>query len=281
MKKYTNGPWGFITIACIILCIAVVGIALHFLRNEVKIMEDRTAQREQAKIVEEILVVEEEPEEIKETESTEEKDIPEEVEIVEEVTVTEIIEIEKPAISEPEVVVEEVIEQNDIPQEIQTIEVVEEVEAMEPYSGDWTEFYDYTQEDAIALAKMAYGEAGGVPDLKIGDQIISPKCQQAATMWTVLNRYDMGGMDSVYAVVVNPGAYHGYWESNPVTDDLLDLAIDVLNRWTRERLGETDVGRVLPAGYIYFGGDGTYNYFRNEFEGGTRWTWDYGDPYAE
>lgn len=267
MKKFTRGPWGFITLICIILCIAVVGISLHFLYNEVQIMEDRAAQREEAKKAEEVLVIEEKP--IVEAEMIiEEKeiDIPEKV--IEEV-------------AEPKAVVEEPI---DIPQEVTEVEIVEEVvevEPMEPYSGDWTEFYNYTQEDAIALAKMAYGEAGGVPDLKIGDQVISPKCQQAATMWTVLNRYDMGGMDSVYAVVVNPGAYHGYWESNPVTDDLLDLAIDVLNRWTRERLGETDVGRVLPAGYIYFGGDGTYNYFRNEYEGGTRWTWDYGDPYAE
>lgn len=271
MKKFTRGPWGFITLTCIILCIAVLGISLHFLYNEVQIMEDRAEQREEAKRAEEVLIVEEKP--IVEAEIIEEKeiDIPEEV--IEEV---EIIEI-----AEPEPVVEELI---DTPQEVVEVEIMEEVaevEPMEPYSGDWTEFYDYTQEDAIALAKMAYGEAGGVPDLKIGDRIISPKCQQAATMWTVLNRYDMGGMDSVYAVVVNPGAYHGYWESNPVTDDLLDLAIDVLNRWTRERLGETDVGRVLPAGYIYFGGDGTYNYFRNEYEGGTRWTWDYGDPYAE
>lgn len=252
MKKFTRGPWGFITLICIILCIAVLGISLHFLYNEVRIMEDRAEQREEAKRAEEVLIVEEKP--IVEAEIIEEKeiDIPEE------------------PIDTPQEVVE-----------VEIMEEVAEVEPMEPYSGDWMEFYNYTQEDAIALAKMAYGEAGGVPDLKIGDQIISPRCQQAATMWTVLNRYDMGGMDSVYAVVVNPGAYHGYWESNPVTDDLLDLAIDVLNRWTRERLGETDVGRVLPAGYIYFGGDGTYNYFRNEYEGGTRWTWDYGDPYAE
>lgn len=238
MKKFTRGPWGFITLICILLCIAVLTIAFLSLYNEVQIMEDRATQREEAKKAEEVLVIEEKS--IVEAEIIEEKEI-------------------------------------DIPQEVEVVEV----KPMEPYSGDWTEFYNYTQDDAIALAKMAYGEAGGVPDLKIGDIVISPKCQQAATMWTVLNRYDIGGMDSVYAVIVAPGAYHGYWESNPVTDDLLDLAIDVLNRWTRERLGETDVGRVLPAGYIYFGGDGTYNYFRNEFEGGTRWTWDYGDPYAE
>ena len=275
MKKFTKGQWGLITIVCAILCIGVLAIALNCLNHEVQIMEDRAAQREEAKRAEEVLVVEEKP--IVEAEIIEEKeiDIPEEP--IEEVEIVEV--------TEPEVVVEEIIEEQiDTPQEVVEVEIMEEVaevEPMEPYSGDCTEFYNYTQEDAIALAKMAYGEAGGVPDLKIGDQIISPKCQQAATMWTVLNRYDMGGMDSVYAVVVNPGAYHGYWESNPVTDDLLDLAIDVLNRWTRERLGETDVGRVLPAGYIYFGGDGTYNYFRNEYEGGTRWTWDYGDPYAE
>lgn len=139
----------------------------------------------------------------------------------------------------------------------------------------------YTEDDVIAAAKMVWGEAGAVPELKNGDIVISTKCQQAATIWTALNQYDMGGFSSIKAVIVSPGKYHGYYELNPATDKLVDLARDVLERWNREKNGETDVGRVLPADYIYFHGDGTYNYFRNEFEGGTRWAWDYGDPYAE
>lgn len=138
----------------------------------------------------------------------------------------------------------------------------------------------YTKEDVTVLTNMLLGEASSVPELFINGRTISTKCQQAAVIWTVLNRYDEGKYDSIEAVVKAPGQYHGYNESNQIDPELRDLVIDVLDRWVREKCGETDVGRVLPSDYIYFGGDGTYNYFRNTFELGSYWTWEYPDPYA-
>ena len=165
------------------------------------------------------------------------------------------------------------------PEDTLCMEINEEEEKeKEAKYANWHELY--TKEDVIAAAKLLWGEARGVPDLVIGDRVISSECQQAAVLWTVLNRYDAGYGDSVTAVITAPGQYHGYSESNPVDSDLLDLTIDVLNRWTHEKWDGDSIGRVLPEDYMWFHGDGTHNYFRNEFESNSYWTWELFDPYT-
>lgn len=147
----------------------------------------------------------------------------------------------------------------------------------------------YTDRDAIALAKLARGEAGGVGELVTKDgRVVSPEAQQAAVMWSVLNRYDAGPEkyyareDSIYGVITAPGQFHGYDKSFEVRPELLELAYDVLERWNNEQYGVTDVGRVLPKEYMFFHGDGRYNYFRDKYDGDfTRWDWSLEDPYAE
>lgn len=147
---------------------------------------------------------------------------------------------------------------------------IEPVEAPE-----WPKLY--SDEDAVALAKTLYGEARGVGN----NGVVSGDCQKAAVVWCVLNRYDSGYEDSITGVCEAKGQFIGYSEDNPVWDDLLEIAYDVLDRWNAEQHGETEVGRVLPNDYYWFGGDGKYNHFRNEFRGGERWDWSMGDPYAE
>lgn len=165
------------------------------------------------------------------------------------------------------------------PEDTLCLEIDEEEEKeKEAKYEEWVD--PYTKEDVIAASKLLWGEARGVPDLVIGDRVISSECQQAAVLWTVLNRYDAGYGDSVTAVITAPGQYHGYSESNPVTDDLLDLTIDVLSRWAHEKWDGDSIGRVLPEDYLWFHGDGTYNYFRNEFESNSYWTWELFDPYT-
>ena len=119
----------------------------------------------------------------------------------------------------------------------------------------------------------------GVPELEMNGNVVSAKCQQAAVMWTVLNRYDAGYAESIKAVATAPKQYHGYSVENPVEDEFLDLAYDVLDRWNRERHGETDVGRVLESDYFWFHGDGTYNWFRNEYKSSSYWNWELADTY--
>lgn len=137
----------------------------------------------------------------------------------------------------------------------------------------------YTDEDAVVLAKMLWGEARGVKDLEIDETCVSSECQQAAVIWTALNRYDAGYSDSIASVVTAPKQFVGYRESNPVDEELMDLVMDVLDRWNKEQYGETDVGRVLPADYMWFYGDGKHNHFRNKFKTTTRWAWELEDIY--
>ena len=147
------------------------------------------------------------------------------------------------------------------------IDVVEPVE--------WPKLY--TDEDAVALAKTLYGEARGVHN----NGIVSGTAQKAAVIWCVLNRYDVGYEDSIVEVCAAKGQFVGYSKSHPVWDELLELSYDVLDRWNAEKHGETDVGRVLPAGYLWFSGDGEYNHFRNEYRTSVRWDWSLEDPYVE
>lgn len=134
----------------------------------------------------------------------------------------------------------------------------------------------YTDMDAVALAKLVWGEARGVPDY--GN--VTSKCQKAAVIWTVLNRYDAGYSDSIIGVITAPQQFHGYDKENPVDEDLLSLAYDVLDRWYYEKRGIVDIGRVIPADYFWFRGDGEYNHFRNEYKSKNTWDWSWGDPYA-
>lgn len=139
----------------------------------------------------------------------------------------------------------------------------------------------YTEEDAIVLTKMVWGEARGIGTYEINGNCVSSKCQQAAVIWTVLNRYDAGYADTIIEVVTAKNQFVGYRASNPVDEELMELVMDVLDRWNKEKHGESDVGRVLPADYMWFRGDGRYNYFRNEYNSKTRWTWELADVYLE
>lgn len=120
----------------------------------------------------------------------------------------------------------------------------------------------YTEQDAIDIAKVLYHECRGVPS----------KIEQACVAWTILNRVDCYD-STVYSVVRSPNQF-AFYESTPVWGELLDLAHDVLDRWSREKDGEENVGRVLPKEYIYFEGRNGHNYFRDNYSGSYN-LWDF------
>lgn len=126
----------------------------------------------------------------------------------------------------------------------------------------------WTDEEAVVLAKMLYGEARGV----MSDM------EKAACVWCILNRCDSYGQ-SIIEVTTARNQFTGYDISNPVDEGLYALCEDVLSRWYSEKNGEVDVGRVLPADYLWFHGDGQHNYFRNKYRGGTIYTWTLSNPY--
>jgi hypothetical protein len=133
----------------------------------------------------------------------------------------------------------------------------------------------YTDADAIALAKMGWGEA----------LVTQSDTEIAATMWVALNRFDCGdpyyrNCKTIESIVRQDGAFYGYRASNPVDEHLLWLAYDVLDRWNAEQYGETDVGRVLPPEYLFFHGDGRHNHFRIDYKSNGRfYDWSLESPY--
>ena len=130
----------------------------------------------------------------------------------------------------------------------------------------------WTEADAEMLAKLIYAEARG----------ISFKMEKAAVVWCVLNRVDESA-STITSIVTAPNqfAYSPYSPTVYLGEDFVALAEDVLARWSLEREGRVSVGRVLPAEYRWFGGDGVHNHFRDQYIGGNHWDWSLPDPYEE
>ena len=127
-------------------------------------------------------------------------------------------------------------------------------------------YVDYVA--AEYLANVTWGEARGCS-----------VTEQAAVMWCVLNRVDSPLYpDSVGEVVTQKAQFNGYSESNPITQDMLQLANSVLTYWSE---GD-DSGRVLPKEYLYFTGDGEHNYFYTTWaSNAVAWDWSLPSPYEE
>lgn len=121
---------------------------------------------------------------------------------------------------------------------------------------------NYTDSDAIDIAKVLYGEYRGVLSTT----------ERACVVWTILNRVDSNNA-TIHDVVSSPQQF-AFAENTPVDETLLSLAYDVLERWNDEKNGEINVGRVLPASFCWFEGRDNRNYFRNQYNGDYI-VWDY------
>ena len=112
----------------------------------------------------------------------------------------------------------------------------------------------FTEADVIALAQMLYGEARGCA-----------LDNQQKAVWCVLNRVDDSRFpDTIQGVLSQPSQFHGYSPDFPVWDELKEVALDVLTRWSLEKQGVT-VERELPNTYLWFTGDGVQNHFREAY----------------
>ena len=113
------------------------------------------------------------------------------------------------------------------------------------------------------LAELAgraiWGEAGGIPG----------EAQRAAVVWCACNRADAWGMEIGDVLTIDQ--FHGLAIKGEVPAEHIELARDVLARWTLEAEGWQDVGRVLPNRFLYFEGDGRVNHFSTQFGGGEYW----------
>lgn len=132
----------------------------------------------------------------------------------------------------------------------------------------------WTEDDLALLAQTVYAEA----------DICRTTAEKAAVVWCVLNRLDTGRHgDSIREVVTAPHQF-AWSEDRPVVQEYIELAEDVLERWAAEKAGQENVGRVLPAEYLFFEGDGWENHFTTTFpvgEAAGEWAWTLPDPYRE
>ena len=112
---------------------------------------------------------------------------------------------------------------------------------------------------ADLAGRAIWGEAGGIQD----------EAQRAAVVWCACNRADAWDME--IGDVLNVDAFHGLAIRGEVPSQHVELARDVLARWTLEAEGWQDVGRVLPSRFLYFEGDGRVNHYSTEYGRGVYW----------
>lgn len=98
----------------------------------------------------------------------------------------------------------------------------------------------YTATDAKMIAKVMWGEARG----------IKSKTEVACIGWCILNRVDAGMGKNIEAVITAANQFF-YKPSFPTTSqaggyDLVALATDVLDRWSREKPGSPTWAGCCP-----------------------------------
>ena len=128
---------------------------------------------------------------------------------------------------------------------------------------------NFTNEEIDHIAKTVWGEARGLS-----------KTHQAGVVWTILNRCDDGRFGKgVIGVVTAPSQFAGYRSGNPVDPEIRELVVDVLDRYSQEKAGTKNVGRVLPKEYLYFRGNGRVNLFSKKWNSKNIWNWSLESPY--
>lgn len=147
----------------------------------------------------------------------------------------------EPQIEQDEIIVKQLDVVHD-----EHIDELEPIAEPEPVAVD--PGYTITDEDIIACAKMIWGEARGCTTEDKKNCII-----------TVCNRCDdQRWPDTIYGCVSQECQYYGYSEENPVTDELYEIAEQVLNEWISMKSGNDDIEWNT---YNCFTGDGEANHF--------------------
>ena len=128
---------------------------------------------------------------------------------------------------------------------------------------------NFTNEEINYIVKTVWGEARGLS-----------KTHQAGVVWTILNRCDDGRFGKgIISVVTAPSQFAGYRSSNPVDPEIRELVVDVLDRYSQEKAGIENIGRVLPKEYLYFRGNGKVNLFSKKWNSNKVWDWSLESPY--
>ena len=134
----------------------------------------------------------------------------------------------------------------------------------------------YSESEIEIAAHIILKEAESVKD-NCG---VSGDCHRAAVIWCILNRVDAGYGD--FEEVATAPNQFAYYQNTRIVKEFYELAEDVLDRWSQEKAGIKDVGRVLPQDYLWLRGNGKVNIFRNKYKGDYKiWDWSLPDPYVK
>lgn len=113
----------------------------------------------------------------------------------------------------------------------------------------------YTYEELVIVANTIEGEAGGLS-----------REEMRLVAWCICNRVDTGLWGDTITAVVTPNQFHGYSSSGRTNrEDVVDVAKDVLDEWSAGKPADILEPYTSSSKYLYFYGDGSHNWFREEF----------------
>ncbi|GHU94365.1 hypothetical protein FACS1894208_05300 [Clostridia bacterium] len=106
------------------------------------------------------------------------------------------------------------------------------------------------------MAKTVWGEARGC----------TPE-EQRLVVWTVLQRVDAADWaNTIHGVVTQKRQFAGYDESHPIDADIYALCREELMKWWGGAKAPTHELYAPTAPYYFFDGDGSHNWFRENYK---------------
>lgn len=110
----------------------------------------------------------------------------------------------------------------------------------------------YSSAEVTIVCQTVWGEARGC----------SPE-EQALVAWCICNWADYQGTS--IAEVVTHNRFHGFDEDHPVTPEIYEVVTGVLEAWARGEEALVYPPYATTPDYLFFGGDGLHNWFREEY----------------
>ena len=117
----------------------------------------------------------------------------------------------------------------------------------------------YQEYEAQMVAQTVWGEIrGGTED------------EWRLVVWCICNRvdsqhYDFKNQNTIEEVVTARSQFHGYSSTNPVDDDIMEVVLEELYRWSAGEEAPIIEPYATTSNYLFFHGDGVHNWFREEW----------------
>lgn len=153
-------------------------------------------------------------------------------------------------------------EQDYVPSVSPTLPLTDELQSVESVSFDEVEselinigepVVKYTSDEVTLVSQTVYGEARGCS-----------REEQMLVAWCICNRADSSGA-SIEQVVKAPRQFHGYNPEHPVTDEIRNAVLEVLDAWSNGQEALVYEPYATTSEYLYFSGDGVHNWFREDW----------------